>query len=49
LRIDPPRVDESADTLTLLNPSIAYDDETIEVRSLTPRELEDLLRSEYQG
>jgi hypothetical protein len=47
---NPPRVDESADTLTLRQPSIASsDDETIEVRSLTPRELEELLRSEDVG
>ena len=42
-----PRIDESADTLQLRKPPIvSSDDETIEIRSLTPQQLEQLLRSE---
>jgi hypothetical protein len=44
------RIDEGADTLKLRKPSIASsDDETIEIRSLTPQELERLLQAEQQG
>lgn len=44
------RIDESADTLELRKLSSASsDDETIEIRSLTPQELEQLLRNEHQG